>query len=279
MKKFLAYINILRPFNFLLAFLSIYAAIIISNENMLGNAVTFYGSLAGAIVGGAGMVINDLFDYKIDLINKPNRPIPSGLISKKAALFYYIFLNLAAILLALQTNSIAFLIVIFSIFVTFIYSYKLKSTVLLGNFVVSFMMGLAFIYGGVIGGNLEPMLFPFVMATLMNFAREILKGVEDLEGDRANNIVTLPIAYGIDKSIILANVILAITIITTVIPYIFQVYNIYYLIVIMLGFNTFLLFVIFSSLKKKTRENLHFLNSLMKYIRLIGLIAIYIGVQ
>ena len=66
------------------------------------------------------------------------------------------------------------------------------------------MTGMAFIYGGAIVGRIERALIPAVFAFLINFARELVKDVEDMEGDRKEHAVTLPVKYGIRPSLILA---------------------------------------------------------------------------
>lgn len=107
-KKLFVYILILRPINFIISFFSIYFAVIIADKSLLFSLKSFLGSFAGALISGAGMVINDYFDVEIDKINRPQRPLPSGKISLKAALIYYILLNLFALIFASFTNFFAF---------------------------------------------------------------------------------------------------------------------------------------------------------------------------
>ncbi len=274
-----SYITILRPINFLITFFSIYFAIIIANQSFLFSVKAFLGSIAGALISGAGMVINDYFDVEIDKINRPERPIPSGKISIKSALTYYLLLNLLALILISFTNSIAFLIAFLSIIIIFLYSHSLKNKGLVGNFVVAFMTGLAFIFGGVIGENILPLIFPFLFAFLINFAREILKDIEDIEGDKSKNLKTFPIVFGEKKSFQLITIILILTIILTIIPYLIEVFNFYYLIIILSVVDTVLIYVIKKINSNPSKNDLRKLSDLVKYEMIIGLIAIYIGVR
>lgn len=279
MKNIFDYIRIIRPVNFFIAFLSIYVSVIIADKSLAFSFTSFFGSLAGALIGGAGMVINDYFDYEIDKINRPKRPIPSGKISLRSALVYYFFLNLVALILVSQTNIYAFLIALISIVLIFFYSYKLKSKGVIGNFVVGLMTGLAFIYGGVIGRNIVPLLFPFIFGLLINFAREILKDVEDIEGDRIKNLSTFPIIYGENTALKVCNFLIVLTILSTFIPYLLKIYNVYYLLIILFGVNLPLVYSIKIIKNKPDRLKLRKISHLIKYEMIIGLIAIYIGVN
>jgi len=279
MKKIIAYITILRPLNFLITFLSIYFAIVIADKSLFLSWKAFLGSLAGGIISGAGMVINDYFDVDIDRINRPERPIPAGLISSNTAIVYYVILNLIALALLLFTNSIALLIALISIVVIFFYSHSLKNRGLIGNFVVGFMTGLAFIFGGVIGENVLPMLFPFLFALLVNFAREILKDVEDIEGDRIKNLKTFPIVYGEKRAIQLFVFLISLTIIVTIIPFLLGVFNVYYLLIVLFLVDLVFVYIIKRVLNQPSRTELRKLSELIKYEMILGLIAIYIGVN
>ncbi len=89
------------------------------------------------------------------------------------------------------------LIVIFAVVLLYYYSARLKRTIIAGNVVVGFMTGMAFIYGGTTVGHVERALIPAIFAFLINFARELVKDVEDIEGDKKEQAVTLPVKYGI----------------------------------------------------------------------------------
>lgn len=279
MEKIIAYIIILRPLNLLITFFSIYFAIIIADKSLLFGLKAFIGSLSGALISGAGMVINDYFDVEIDKINRPERPIPSGKISVKEAMIYYLLLNLVALFLISIINLSAFLIAALSIVIIFLYSFRFKHKGLIGNFVVAFMTGLAFIFGGVIGENILPLIFPFLFALLINLAREILKDIEDMEGDKSKGLKTFPIVYGEKKSFRLITILLFTTIVITIIPYLFNVFNVYYLLIVLFGVDLILLYVIKKVNSSLSKKDLRKLSDLIKYEMIIGLIAIYIGVN
>ncbi len=279
MKNIIYYITILRPINFLITFFTIYVSIIIADKSLALTFKAFLGSFAGALIGGAGMVINDYFDVEIDKVNRPERPIPSGKISLRSALIYYFILNLMALLFVSQTNFYAFLIALLSILVIFLYSFQLKSKGLIGNFVVGFMTGLAFIFGGVIGEKIIPLLFPFIFGLLINFAREILKDVEDIEGDKIRKLQTFPIIFGVERAIRVFKFLIGITIFSTLIPYFLKIYNLYYLLIILFVVDLPLIYVIKAVSPKIEKSQLRKISDIIKYEMIAGLIAIYIGVN
>ena len=88
------YIEILRPGNAIMAVIAILLMAIISGKFTLEVAMA---SVVVFIVTGAGNSINDYFDHKIDAVNKPERPIPSGRITLKKALIYSITLSTVGI--------------------------------------------------------------------------------------------------------------------------------------------------------------------------------------
>ena len=139
------YIEILRPGNAIMsAIVIILVAIIDRSFNMpiiLAMLTVFFET-------AAGNVINDYFDYNIDLVNKPERPIPSGRISLKNGRNYaYLLFALGTVcgfMISFITNNwIPFMIVLLADVVLYLYAYKLKSTPLLGNLAVGFKIGRA----------------------------------------------------------------------------------------------------------------------------------------
>ena len=144
------YIEIIRPGNALMGAISIILVALIdktiSVPVVLAMAAVFFET-------AAGNTINDYFDYKIDLINKPERPIPSGRISLKNGRNYAYLLFLAGtvcgfLISYLTNNWIPFAIVLIADVVLYLYAYKLKSTPLIGNLAVAFTTGFGFVFGG-----------------------------------------------------------------------------------------------------------------------------------
>lgn len=279
LKRAISFLSILRLSNFMIAFATIYFAIVIADGSLAFQQITFLASLSGALIGGAGMVINDYFDFNIDNINRPERPLPSGLISKKGAIVYYLALNIIALVLILETNTVVISIALCSIVLIFLYSYRLKKIMLAGNFTVALMTGMAFIFGGAVGENITTLIIPAVFAFLINFAREIIKDVEDIEGDKQYNSRTFPILFSERNALYLASAVLFVLILFTFVPFIFQIYKIEYFILVLFGVDIVMLYSIKSIFRNPSKSNLRRIGNLIKYDMAIGLLAIYLGIR
>jgi geranylgeranylglycerol-phosphate geranylgeranyltransferase len=276
MDKLRAFIHISRPSNVLIAFLSVVIAAAVAGSLQPWVNVLLASFSAALITIGAN-VINDYFDISIDTINKPHRPLPSGLLSKRAALFYFILVYLSAWVLAFSISHIMFIIAFLIGILLFFYSFKLKRTVLWGNMVVSLSTAMAFIYGGLAVDRLEGTWFPAAFAFLYHFAREIIKDIQDMEGDTREGVVTFAIKYGYKQSLRLATIIFVILVVVTMIPYILDIYGIIYLLVIIFGIYPVLAFVVYRSWKYPDPHNLGVMSNILKANMLVGLMAIYFG--
>jgi len=178
-------------------------------------------SLSVALISAAGYVINDYFDRQTDMVNKPGRLIIGRYINRRVAMFLHIVLNFLAFVLGgyvcfqikMPEMSLVFLAVIG---ILWFYSTTYKRQFLIGNLIVSFFGGLVPLmvllfeavalknyYGPMLvlmGVNLKTALAWIggysVFAFLMNLNREIVKDLEDYEGDFAFGRNTMPIKWG-----------------------------------------------------------------------------------
>jgi geranylgeranylglycerol-phosphate geranylgeranyltransferase len=277
LKKNFAVFQIIRPINFLIIYCSVIVAGIICTEiNSIPSKILF-AALAFSFVGSAAYILNDIFDIEIDKINKPLRPLASNALSKKEAWFLFVLSCLLSVIFSIAVNLLSFIIVIVSDVIIFFYSYKIKKIPLAGNITVSLMTGLAFIFGGIAVENVEGAVIPAVFAFMINFIREIVKDMEDIEGDRKNNIQTFPVRYGPRASVNLITLLTIFLFIFTFVPFIFQHYKIEYFIMVMVTVNVLFVYFIKSLVKNKNKENLAKLSSILKLNMVLGLIAIYLG--
>ncbi len=158
-------------------------------------------------VAGGTNAINDYFDYSIDLINRPERPLPRGAFTQKRALQFYMFLNVCALAIAsiigvLTINGIWIpIIVLFFEGVGFCYSWKWKAMGLPGNIVVGFASAVGLPFAALFINPLQevpPLVWHlFVAVAIFLIAREFVKGMEDVEGDSKFNIITIANTHGL----------------------------------------------------------------------------------
>ncbi|WP_424353812.1 UbiA family prenyltransferase [Methanobacterium sp. MBAC-LM] len=221
-----AYLEIIRPGNAVMAVVAVILVVFISGNFTLS---AFLACIVVFVVIGGGNAINDYFDHKIDAINKPNRPIPSGRISLKAAGTYSLSLFVVGTIIAFIIGLLPGIIALSTSILLALYAYTLKKMALIGNIVVSFFTGLTFVFGGVVVGAMGTSIYLGFFAFLMTMAREIVKDMEDVEGDRKEGATTLPIIYGMKSASILAAVFMIIASVASPVLYFIGIFNILYL--------------------------------------------------
>jgi geranylgeranylglycerol-phosphate geranylgeranyltransferase len=270
--------QIIRPINFLITFISVIVASIICEPNKSPAFQIFLAALAASFVLASGNIINDIHDVDIDKINRPERPIPSGKISRKKAYGLYIFFIISSILISIFLNEFALIIILLSILLLYAYSKYLKSIPLIGNFTIAFLTGLVFIFGGVAVENPSAAIVPATFAFLINLIREIVKDMEDVEGDEKVGVITFPIRYGFQKSKYLILLITLSLIIYTFYPFLTQFYKVEYFVIVMVIVNPIIIYCVKILFKDHSIKNLDKISNLLKLSMLFGLIAIYLGV-
>jgi geranylgeranylglycerol-phosphate geranylgeranyltransferase len=275
-KKLSTSIEILRPLNIFIAGISTSVAAILAGAGFSELKQIILAGVTATFIAGGANAINDYFDIEIDRVNKPLRPLPRGAITLNGVLLLWAVISFAGIAVNLFLNWGAFAIAVTAVVVLFLYSFYFKGTVLMGNVIVSCMTGLAFIYGGVVTGRIEYGVPPAVFAFLTNMAREIIKDVEDMEGDRQQNAITFPIRFGARAALILAAIVLGALIISTILFYYFAFYSDIFLYIVLI-IDCTVAYVAISMWRDSTPKNMNRLSMILKIDMLIGLIAIYLG--
>ncbi len=276
MKTLIAAIKISRPINMLITFAVVLVAAIISSKH-LSISLPIYAGFSAMLVAAAGNIINDYFDFEIDKINRPNRVLPSGEMTKKTALLLYFLISIVAIVLSYLVSNSAIIIVLSTITILFLYSKIFKGVPLVGNILIATCTGLAFIYGGIAVGNWEAAIIPSVFAFLINLIRELLKDVEDLEGDLQNKTITFAGKFGVKKTKSLILSITCILILATFYPFVSKVYSIEYFMIVLFSVNLILVNFLEELNKENFLEQISKLSDYLKLSMVFGLIAIYFG--
>ena len=172
-------------------------------------------------VAAGGFIINDIFDMNTDVINRPlDRPLTGGAISVRSAINGYYLISGAGLLIAMYLSMhnrfyCSFLLYPISVYIFWIYSYRLKSTVLWGNIFVSiFVAGvillLPYAFSDGMGWLQEndpgryfriwkTILTLSVFVFLSNLFREVVKDIEDFHGDHVSGFKTTAVVLGLDR--------------------------------------------------------------------------------
>jgi len=272
-------IKIIRPLNCLITFCTIVLAGFICS-NFVEYKIIIVAGFTGALGNAAGNIINDYFDIEIDKINRPQRVLPSGNLSPTFALNIYVTITYFSILLAFYNlNSNAIAIIIITTVMMFLYSYKLKKIVFVGNVVIAFFTGLAFLFGSVVVENIYCGIIPTVFAFLISLMRELVKDIEDIKGDKAANIKTYPIKYGVGATVKLISITGIVLIISTTVPFLLKIYNLYYFIFVSIFVNTTIVYVITRLNQSTSLNTISKMSKLLKIGMIFGIIAILIGTK
>ncbi len=143
-----------------------------------------------------GYVTNDLHDIPVDRVNKPDRPLPAGHVRVEAARLAAIALAAGAVVLASRIDALAVGAAMAVLGALLLYNWTLKGAVLLGNVLIAVLSGLALEVGSYAAGQRSLPWLPALLVCLFILAREILKTIEDVEGDRRAGLRTLATAWG-----------------------------------------------------------------------------------
>lgn len=152
------------------------------------------GSALG--LGAAGNTANDLFDVDADRVNRPERPLVSGGLSRPAALLLGGVAGGLGLVAAWWVGVALFGIAAAALAVMLVYSPVLKRSGVLGNVAVAATASAPLVYGAAAVGGWRAGLVPFGLAALLHFAREVVKDLEDVPGDRVLGRRTVPIIWG-----------------------------------------------------------------------------------
>ena len=167
------------------------------------------------LIAASGYIVNDIYDYNIDQINKPEKVVLGKFLKSRDAIIIYMMFNFLAIVLSIFLctkieQEIYILVFLLIIYCLWLYSKKLKKYKTIGNILIAFFISLSilnvplFSYKNILS---DDRFFVFliisifsVLAFLINVKREIIKDIEDIEGDKIHKVKSLPIIFGTKKS-------------------------------------------------------------------------------
>lgn len=200
MGKLKGFMRLIRPVNCVIMGFAVFVGVVLAGQNFSSIVWlnVLFGFLTGFTLCAAAMAVNDYYDRKIDAINEPSRPIPSGLVSSSEALVLAAVLSVVGLVFAVLVSVLCLVVALVSLVIVITYVTVGKRSGLPGNFLVSACVATPFVYGSILAlGFVVLNVWFFVsMAFLANTGREITKGVVDVEGDRTGNVGTLAVRYG-----------------------------------------------------------------------------------
>lgn len=145
----------------------------------------------------SGYIINNFYDSEKDLINRPNKSMLDRLVSQQTKLQVYFSLNFIATALAYIISWRAALFFAVYIFLIWFYSHKLKKYPMIGNLTASLLAVLPFFGILMYFKNFYHVIFAHAtFLFLLILIREMIKDLENIKGDVANNYQTIPVRFG-----------------------------------------------------------------------------------
>jgi geranylgeranylglycerol-phosphate geranylgeranyltransferase len=268
------YMRLLRLWNGAIAALGLLLgiAVAIGLEGMQQSLVELLlGVVIVILFVGAGNSLNDFFDVETDRIAHPSRPLPKGTIPKNIALYSAGVMFAVSIALSFFLNLMSFVIVILAVLAMVGYELKLKSSGLAGNVMIALLVIGLFEFSGATVGHLEQTLILALLAGLATLGREIVKDIEDMEGDVSRR--TLPKAIGAKKAGYLAIVPTATAVALSPMPFLLDQLTVFYLIVVAIA-DALFIYGCFAQFRSPNKGQ-----KIYKWAMIVALLAFAVGVQ
>jgi geranylgeranylglycerol-phosphate geranylgeranyltransferase len=281
MAKLSGLLKLMRPLNCIVMSFAVLVGVLLAaagNSGSLQWINVFFGGVTAFTLCSAAMVINDYYDYDIDRINEPHRPIPSGDVSKNAALIETGALSVIGLAAAYTVSLYCFIFAAIAWVIMATYSTVGKRSGLAGNFLVSACVAAPFLYGSLIALNTitaNVMLFAS-MAFLSNTGREITKGIVDVKGDASYHIRTMAVRFGEQKAAISAASFFLFAVCLTVIPVALSLVS-FWFIPFVLVTDVGLVWCSFSLVTKPVRDNARKIKKLVLFLFIFGLLSFIAG--
>ena len=245
-------------------------------------------------LAAAGNIINDIHDIETDTLNKPEKQIIAKTISETTGYNWFFALNILGIGIGFYLSNLVGRPSFTALFLIpsallYLYATHIKGTILVGNLVVSIMVGMIIIMVGIFdllpaitpqNRNTQRVIFSIlvdygIFGFLINFLREIVKDQEDIKGDYNAGIKTLPVVLGrerTNKIIFLLAVLPVAGVLYYIYSYLYEnlLASVYALIFILGPLLYFLVKII----SAESRKQYHHLSRLLKLILSFGLLSI-----
>jgi len=268
-------------------------------ELQMNDLQFFLLSLSTVMIAAAGYAINDYFDVRIDRVNKPERMIIDKGIKRRVAIGAHTIMNLLAVLIALYVSVAAgswkfvFIFVLCATGLWF-YSTTFKRQFFIGNLVIALFTALVPLIVGVYEliayynadlvtidfrkGAWTLILALSFFAFITTLLREILKDIEDVDGDKEYGCKTMPVVIGVNGA---KNVAVTISLATMLcLAYIQMIYwnkyNMLAFYYIMLAVQLPFAFLIFKTYKAQTKTDYRFAGNIAKFIMLMGVCYLFV---
>ncbi|MBM6500242.1 MAG: geranylgeranylglycerol-phosphate geranylgeranyltransferase [Flavobacterium sp.] len=229
--------------------------------------------LLSSLTIASGYIINNFYDSKKDLINRPNKSMLDRLVSQKTKLQVYFSINFIVFILAFFVSIRAVLFFSCYIFLIWFYSHKLKKIAIIGNLTASLLAVLPFFAILLYFKNFYNVIFAHAtFLYLLILIREMIKDLENIKGDIANDYQTIPVIFGENFS---KKTITFLTI-STIIPvyFLIEIFEVGYMDIYFYISMIILIFFLQKLWKSETKSDYLKLHNILKFIVVSGVFCI-----
>jgi len=221
-----------RPRNCVLTGISVWVGAVTSGADN-SSFVVILAAIGAAAIAGSGNGMNDVVDLEVDRCNRPDRPLPSGRVSAGAAMAVSALLGVTGLTLAFVAGIMPGMIAFAVVIGLALYNWFLKRVGLAGNVLVSLIAAATFPYGAAAaagGDDWGRWWIPALFASLYHVARELVKGVEDAEGDGLAEFHTVAQVHGIGLACRTAAILFGLVGLVAPLPALVGIYGVAYLV-------------------------------------------------
>lgn len=269
-------IKLCRPLNMLMFWFSVWIGAWLEGGHAILQASSslniLWAACSATAIGAGSNAINDYFDMEIDQINRPDRPLPSGVLSRREAWWIWAGLSLLGAGMAVVLSAVHLVVAVLCVGLLYAYSRWFKKTPFLGNLMVAGIGSLGIGYGALVMGGVQRVMWALLYAFWATLARELVKDIQDMPGDQAAGARTLPIVWGEPPTRVLAGFCIGITVLITPMPYLWAQYNGIYLIIVGLT-NAVFLYAAYG-LAQQEEQQAALTSSLLKGGMMLGMLAL-----
>ncbi|AKB79060.1 (S)-2,3-di-O-geranylgeranylglyceryl phosphate synthase [Methanosarcina horonobensis HB-1 = JCM 15518] len=179
------------------------------------------GFLSFFFISAAALILNDYFDIESDKINAPERPLPAGLVTERDVVLLSIAVTMLGFITGYLISMEALLVVILVWTVGFLYNWRFKKAGFIGNLMVSFSVGMTFVFGGIVAGKpFETIVWFFaIIVMLVDLGEEIAADAMDIEGDRKAGSRSLALILGRENALKISAVIFSLVVFASILPF------------------------------------------------------------
>ena len=229
--------------------------------------------IVSSLTIASGYIINNFYDSEKDLINRPNKSQLDRLVSQKTKLKVYFTVNFIVFLLSFFVSFRAVLFFSTYIFLIWFYSHKLKKMAIVGNMTAAFLAVLPFFAIFLYYKNTYPQIFAHAnFLFLLLIIREIIKDLENIKGDIANDYQTIPVMFGEST----AKKIITLLTVLTIIPIYFlvEIFEVGYMDIYFYMSLIILIFFLQKLWKSNSKPDYLKLHNMLKFLVVSGVFCI-----